>query len=734
MANYETLKAAVQDVVKTNGAQEITGANLQITLLSIINSLGSGYQFMGVATPTTSPVTSDQRVFYIAGQAGTYINFNQIVVTGIAVLYYDTEWRMANVLSVDDVPVSGSDGLVKSGGVYDEFMNVLDMLRKNSASLFSMNGIEYGSLDAEGQVVEANSRLRTKDFIPFTVSDWIYITSLGNGWNYSIYCYDGEKNFIGYLPYQNTTGFYMLAKDNDLVSGFATTSYIKLVFMYQTGSTDISESVLKTFDLVFCRVGLPKDRQEKMSYIANFDDNIVIPQYEYINAAGEPKRMRLRSDKVLVEPNTSYKVQKVLSYNSDERCSIARYDENDNLLQDSSWIDSEAEIRTTNEAYIRLVYRYDTSSNTIPYNVIPPYIITKTGEAAFSAQLIAAKDTYFANGSIDSSGNVVANPIRLVSGLINVESTATINITCNSGFEVSFALYDANKTFIEWTLSYSSTRLNYVLGYNVGYIRLVVKTNPDGSILPAAINTSGLSVTSNVIGTGKLNKLRVGQWNCGLYNAGVTPYGIPNDELADKLMEVRNLVTQIGADILIINEDVEYIDRNQTLKAYDAVYSQFYPYYTKIGYYMTILSKFPISGKSLLSDAGEHRAFYIGNVNINGDVVRLCGVHFSPFSSADRIAEAEQMSSYMNGFDRCILVGDLNTSNDVTEADAEMKPFRDAGLTIGNRGYWGAKVTYPNGNYKIDNIITKGIHINNFNVIEETSVSDHYPIVSNISF
>ena len=734
MANYETLKAAVQDVVKTNGAQEITGANLQITLLSIINSLGSGYQFMGVATPTTSPVTSDQRVFYIAGQAGTYINFNQIVVTGIAVLYYDTEWRMANVLSVDDVPVSGSDGLVKSGGVYDGLMNVLDMLRKNSASLFSMNDIEYGSLDAEGQVVESSSRLRTKDFIPLTVSDWLYITSLGNGWNYSIHCYDSGKNFIGSLPYDDAYGMFLLAEEYNLVASYSDTKFIKITFKFEE-DIDINNNLFETFDLIFSRVGFPKDRQENMSYIANYNDNIVLPRYDYITAGGEPKKVRLRTEKIMIEPNTSYKVQKVFSYNTDERCSIARYDENDNLLQDTSWIDSEAEFRTTNEAYIRLVYRYDTSNNTIPYNVIPPYVIYKTDKPAISAQLIPAISAYFKNGSVDNSGVVVPSDVRLLSELINVDSVTTISTTCYSNYESSFAYYDRNKNFISWGLPYSSSRLNYPIPSNVGYIRIFVKTIPDGTISPSAINTSGLSVTSNVIGTGKLNKLRVGQWNCGLYNAGVTPYGIPNDQLDEKLLEVRNLITQIGADILIINEYVEYIDRNQTMKAYDAVYSQFYPYYTRIGYYIAILSKFPISGKSLPSNGSEeYRTFYVGDVNINGDVVRLCGVHFSPFSSADRIAEAEQMSSYMNGFDRCILVGDLNTSNDVTEADAEMKPFRDAGLTIGNRGYWGAKVTYPNGNYKIDNIITKGIHINNFNVIEETSVSDHYPIVSNISF
>ena len=38
MGNYDELKQAVSDVIKTNGNQEITGQVLQNTLLSIINT------------------------------------------------------------------------------------------------------------------------------------------------------------------------------------------------------------------------------------------------------------------------------------------------------------------------------------------------------------------------------------------------------------------------------------------------------------------------------------------------------------------------------------------------------------------------------------------------------------------------------------------------------------------------------------------------------------------------
>lgn len=94
MSNYATLIASIQSVITQNGNNEITGTILQQTLLSMINSLGSGYQFVGIATPETNPGTPDQRVFYLAS-SGTYPNFGPATIPAgnLAVLYYDASWH-----------------------------------------------------------------------------------------------------------------------------------------------------------------------------------------------------------------------------------------------------------------------------------------------------------------------------------------------------------------------------------------------------------------------------------------------------------------------------------------------------------------------------------------------------------------------------------------------------------------------------------------------------------------
>ena len=80
MANWQILKAAIANVIKTNGNQEITGQVLQNVLNNIISNLGANATFAGIATPETNPGAPDQNIFYIAYESGTYSNFSGIIL------------------------------------------------------------------------------------------------------------------------------------------------------------------------------------------------------------------------------------------------------------------------------------------------------------------------------------------------------------------------------------------------------------------------------------------------------------------------------------------------------------------------------------------------------------------------------------------------------------------------------------------------------------------------------
>ena len=97
MSNYNSLKTTIDANIKQNGVQAITGQILNSVLNAMVNTLGAGYQFAGVATldPATDPGTPDAKVFYIANGKGTYTNFGGIEVTedDVVVLYWDSSWH-----------------------------------------------------------------------------------------------------------------------------------------------------------------------------------------------------------------------------------------------------------------------------------------------------------------------------------------------------------------------------------------------------------------------------------------------------------------------------------------------------------------------------------------------------------------------------------------------------------------------------------------------------------------
>lgn len=70
MAKWSDLKAAVAEVIKTNGNQEITGAVLQNVLNNIISNVGENASFVDVATPSTNPGTPMVMYFILPRSQG----------------------------------------------------------------------------------------------------------------------------------------------------------------------------------------------------------------------------------------------------------------------------------------------------------------------------------------------------------------------------------------------------------------------------------------------------------------------------------------------------------------------------------------------------------------------------------------------------------------------------------------------------------------------------------------
>ena len=205
MADFTALKTAIQNAIKQNGNEEITGNLLQDVLLAIVTTLGegninnlinsldaevtarqqavsaeaqarqlgdsalqggintamqainainnaitNGCVYAGIATPSSTPASG--KVFYLALIAGTYTNFNSLVVPqGINILKNNgSTWLLDSFLGIDDEPTAGSDNLVKSGGI----MKAIGVITDSPYS-FSGNGSTFdyrsiGSFNVKG--------------------------------------------------------------------------------------------------------------------------------------------------------------------------------------------------------------------------------------------------------------------------------------------------------------------------------------------------------------------------------------------------------------------------------------------------------------------------------------------------------------------------------------------------------------------------------------------------------
>lgn len=201
MANYDNLKKAISDVIKTNGNNEITGKVLQNALLSIISTIGEKATFAGIAKPETNPGTPDQNVFYIISEPGIYSNFGGLIVNynQLYCVYSDgSAWKYELVLddfkdttlitelckSILESPnetlnesLYYSNSRLKSNG------QISNGVEGQYVSVFNVEGYQYAVVSGRSPGI--------KDFALASVMDSennvIKVYGIGEGVNYSDY-------------------------------------------------------------------------------------------------------------------------------------------------------------------------------------------------------------------------------------------------------------------------------------------------------------------------------------------------------------------------------------------------------------------------------------------------------------------------------------------------------------------------------------------------------------------
>lgn len=137
MATWQDLKDSIDQIIKSNGNEEITGPLLNTVLKDLISNVGELPPYAGIATPSTVPGTPDGPVFYMASQAGTYANFDGIVVADnqSAILRWDgTDWHKEIFFTGDPTPGAviiyepGTQPVISSGDLTIDPANYMQSL------------------------------------------------------------------------------------------------------------------------------------------------------------------------------------------------------------------------------------------------------------------------------------------------------------------------------------------------------------------------------------------------------------------------------------------------------------------------------------------------------------------------------------------------------------------------------------------------------------------------------
>lgn len=211
MALYQTLKDLINSLLPDNNNNEITAANNRTALFDIIEVLGEFRTLMGVATPSTTPSTTEGLNFYLAGQQGTYVDFDGYIHNTEGLLLLTNDENGAWSGEVIDVGYALQSDLDSLQIVVDNILIALDSLQHTLVPFtdlinFQDNGVfKYYSYSA---VIPYNAPMVILNVAGSPPAGCKYVCMLDLGSNLSIDTFDIRVNRDDYGASGRESGVY----------------------------------------------------------------------------------------------------------------------------------------------------------------------------------------------------------------------------------------------------------------------------------------------------------------------------------------------------------------------------------------------------------------------------------------------------------------------------------------------------------------------------------------------
>lgn len=287
--------------------------------------------------------------------------------------------------------------------------------------------------------------------------------------------------------------------------------------------------------------------------------------------------------------------------------------------------------------------------------------------------------------------------------------------------------------------------------YDINGNALTSANGIDGTTLPQSYDVNG-----NIIWTRQPNSIKVMTYNVGGWYIG-SKTNVPADKDAEYYALQNGMISNDDADILCINEYTKQFSKLPRTAI--SLLEQYYPYIHEQGGDTAtvtngrcICSKYPITNYAThqYSQSGSPRYFdtctiTVGNIPITVVVTHL---NYNATSDTARVAQLNELISYLQTQERFIACGDFNTLDCKNTSGVDytkmIVPMLNAGFNLANCSDFGFLITYsdePTDTWTgcLDNIVTSS----NINILSATvdttklndnltERTDHMPLIATV--
>lgn len=692
MANWTTLKTAVNNVIKTNGSQQITGQALQNVLNNIITSLGGNYTFIGVANPTTNPGTPDGKVYYEAKE-GIYPNFGGIEVNKgeMAYLKWDgTSWHKetsAAVTIIGDV-----NKLTTINKIIVDAINEINVKDIVNQSIDPASDITSEYIFEQGQSYgEIGGKIQTGIFNTWTHTK-LYKEGKGKRVQITIPPTSRPSSVIQYVDDSEN----IVSLDGTGLSGGESYNF-DLVFPAEASAVYVSgdEGKIRIFDM------LSSELPPAVNIIGNVN-TLTTENKILVDAINEANMRNI----VYQSTGTTYK----------------DISEEYTIEQGQSYGEVGGKIQTSSPGIWEHI-KIAKDGRPLMVNCVTPPSSNPSSIIQY----------------VDDFDNIISlEGVKLGGG-----REFSHELSFPEGATAVYVSGDKNMIQVmDMSITLPLPAINIIGDVN--------KLLTENKVLVDAINELRLASKPTTA-----FRFRVLSWNIGHYAKGNnTSSLITSETYESQKKQFREVFNRYAADIVGLCEYSSIFFENET--ASDAILCQYPHQYiapTEKDYVGTALySAFSLSSLTEFS-LGTNKA-YEGRFFANEKEVIVCMCHVPWGAHNDNLSALNTIISRYADNPYVVVMGDFNWSAGREEECAKL--FTDSGYQIANWGYMGKILTSYNNviasNY-LDNVAVKGGCILHTEVLQNTpegldpdnpstsdeslwdsvNLSDHFPVICDIS-